>query len=101
MRIRGAGLAAGTIGQLLHAQHTDPLMRHLAKVMRERPTPRKRNPMSLTPELFDALQGLPKSTLAQAMLTGCINAESIIGQNAPPRVKDKIGQALELQARGV
>jgi DNA-directed RNA polymerase len=101
LRVRGAGIAAGAIGQLLLAQHTDRLARHLTKVMRERPTDRKRDPMSLTPELFDALQGIPKATLAQAMLRGCIDANDIIGQKAPPRVKKRMGEALELQARGV
>src|SRR5262245_35240053 len=101
MRVRGAGRAAGAIGKLLLAQHTDRLAAHLAKVMIERPTPRKREPMSLTPEVFDALQGIPKATLAAAMLSGCIDAQGILGQKAPPRVKVKIGQALELQARGV
>jgi hypothetical protein len=100
-RIKGAGRAAGVIGQLLMAKHTDRLAAHLAKVMRERPPPRKRTPMSLTPEVFDALQGIPTATLAAAMLRGCIDAAGILGQKAPPRVKIKIGQALELQARGV
>jgi len=101
LRIRGAGVAAGLIGQVLLAEHTDKLMRHLAEVMRERPTPRKRDPMSLTPELFDALEGVPIDTLAAAMLRGCIDAQGIKGQRAPPQVKIKIGQALELPARGV
>ena len=101
MRIRGAGRAAGVIGQVLLTQHTDRLAAHLAKVMIERPTPRKRKPMSLTPEVFDALRGIPKATMAAAMLRGCIDAQGIVGQKAPPRVKVKIGQALELQARGV
>src|SRR5262245_66604055 len=57
--------------------------------------------MSLTPEVFDALRGIPKATIAAAMLRGCIDAQGILGQKAPPRVKIKIGQALELQARGV
>jgi Autographiviridae RNA polymerase len=57
--------------------------------------------MSLTPEVCDALQGIRKATLAAAMLRGCIDAQGILGQKAPPRVKTKIGQALELQARGV
>jgi hypothetical protein len=97
-RIKGAGRAAGVIGQLFMAKHTDRLAAHLAKVMRERPTPRKRTPMSLTPEVFDALRGIPKATIAAAMLRGCIDAAGILGQKAPPRVKIKIGQALELQA---
>jgi hypothetical protein len=101
LRIRGAGRAAGVIGQLFMAKHTDRLAAHLTKVMRERPTPRKRTPMSLTPEVFDALQGIPVATLAATMLRGCIDAAGILGQKAPPRVKRKIGQALELQARGV
>jgi hypothetical protein len=69
-RIKGAGRAAGVIGQLFMAKHTDRLAAHLAKVMRERPTPRKRTPMSLTPEVFDALRGIPKATIAAAMLRG-------------------------------
>jgi DNA-dependent RNA polymerase len=101
MRVRGAGPAAGIIGKLLLAEHTDRLAAHLAKVMLERPTPRKRKPMSLTPEVFDALQGIPKATMAAAMLRGCIDAQGILGQKAPPQVKVKIGLALELQARGV
>jgi DNA-dependent RNA polymerase len=100
-RIKGAGRAAGAIGQLFMAKHTDRLAAHLAKVMRERPPPRKRTPMSLTTEVFDALQGIPQATIAAAMLRGCIDAQGIRGQRAPPRVKRKIGQALELQARGV
>jgi hypothetical protein len=100
-RIKGAGRAAGVIGQLFMAKHTDRLAKHLTKVMRARPTPRKRTPMSLTPEVFDALQGIPQATIAAAMLRGCIDAQGIRGQRAPPRVKRKIGQALELQARGV
>ena len=82
------------------AKHTDRLTAHLAKVMK-RPTPRKRKPMSLTPEVYDALKGVPQATLAAAMLRGCIDTMGIRGQRAPPRVKIKIGQALELQARGV
>src|SRR5262245_36497366 len=101
MRIRGAGRAAGAIGQLLMASHTDRLAAHLTQAMRNRPTPRKRDPKSLTPELWDALQGINITTLAAAMLRGCIDAHGIRGQKAPPRVKIKIGQALELQARGV
>jgi DNA-dependent RNA polymerase len=101
IRVRTAGRAAGKIGQLLLAEHTDRLAKHLTKVMRARPTPRKRTPMSLTPEVFDALRGIPKATLAAAMLRGCIDAAGVLGQKAPPKVKRKIGQALELQARGV
>jgi DNA-dependent RNA polymerase len=101
IRVRTAGRAAGKIGQLLLAEHIDRLAKHLTKVMRERPTPRKRTPMSLTPEVWDALRGIPAATLAAAMLRGCIDAHGIRGQRAPPRVKIKIGQALELEARGV
>ena len=64
------------------AKHTDVLAIHLANVMQERPTDRRREPMSLTPELWDALQGIPKTTLAAAMLRGVVDALGIVGQNA-------------------
>ena len=88
-------------GRPFRTQHTTPLAEHLEKVMAKRPTARKRAMKSLTPEVFDALQGIPKDTIAAAMLRGCINCHHIVGQKAPPRVFAAMGDELQIEARGV
>jgi hypothetical protein len=65
-RIRGTGLASGVIGQALLERHTAELAEYITKMMRKRPTARKRAVMSLTPEVHEALRGIPKTTLAAA-----------------------------------
>jgi hypothetical protein len=90
-RMRGTGPATGALGQAFRTQQTTRLTEHLEKVMAARPTAYKREPESLTPEIFDALQGIPKDAIADAMLRGCLNCLDIVGQKAPPRIFTAMG----------
>ena len=77
------------------------LAEFLAKVMAERPPAYKRKIKSLTPQVWDALRGVPKELIADAMLRGVINCHDIIGQDAPPRVFTTMGDELQVEARGI
>ena len=100
-RICGTGLATGAVGQPLRTRHTTPLAEYLEEVLAERPTARKREIKSLTPDVFTALEGIPKDVIADAMLRGCINCNHIVGQDAPPRVFTAMGDELQTEARGI
>jgi DNA-directed RNA polymerase len=100
-RIRDTGLASGAVGEALLIRYTTPLAQYLENVMAKRPTAYRREMDSLTPEIYDALQGIRKETIAAAMLRGCINCHHIVGQDAPPEVYTAMGDELQTEARGV
>jgi DNA-dependent RNA polymerase len=100
-RVKGTGAATGGLGQVFLTQQTTRLTKYLEKVLAKHPTARKREIESLTPEVFDALRGIPKATIANAMLCGVINCHPIVGQDAPPRVWTAMGDELQVEARGV
>jgi hypothetical protein len=100
-RMRGTGPATGFLGQAFRTQQTTRLTDYLEKVLAERPTAYKREPQSLTPEVYDVLAGIPIDTVADAMLRGCLDCLDIVGQDAPPRVFTAMGDKLQVEARGV
>src|SRR5438552_288149 len=71
--VLGFGYAATAEGRHLVGRYLDPLSNFIVKMREEHPTPRRRQ-KSLTPDLWDSLVGVPNDALAEAILSGAIDA---------------------------
>jgi Autographiviridae RNA polymerase len=73
-QIGSFGYASGPEGRAIIKQYIDPVIGFIAQVREECPPPRKRPQMSLTPELWRAMEGVPDDVMAWAVFRGALNA---------------------------
>ena len=71
--VKDFGRAAGVEGRTIRSHHLAALTEHIARVRKKRPT-RKSGKSSWTPEVWLLLAGVPDAEIAEAVLTGVLNA---------------------------
>jgi hypothetical protein len=96
------GYAATPEGRAIVNRCLTDLAEFIADKRKRRLSPRKRPMQSLTLELWRTIHGLPDKALAQAAITGALNAIWAYrpDDSAQLLAKLKIGEEIELQARG-